>query len=153
QAVGSACNKANEIIFPTYTGGQGGNVALICDGANYAALQTDTSSPLSTGFNNTLKILGSTSGAVGFAAPAAAGSATYTLPSADGANTNQLTTDGAGNLSWAASGSTAFNTLTAATGANSINHATFAQVWQWNSLAANNGLTLSTTSTVGSSTT
>jgi hypothetical protein len=49
-----------------------------------------------------LRLSGSTSGYVGFAPAAAAGSTTYTLPSADGGNGQVLTTNGAGALSWSA---------------------------------------------------
>lgn len=54
----------------------------------------------------TLRLSGSTSGYVGLAPAAAAGSTTYTLPSADGASGQVLATNGSGVLSWAtASGS------------------------------------------------
>ena len=49
----------------------------------------------------TLRLSGSTSGYVGLAPAAAAGSTTYTLPSADGTNGQSLTTNGSGTLSWA----------------------------------------------------
>ena len=52
----------------------------------------------------TLRLSGSSSGYVGFAPASSAGSATYTLPSADGSNGQQLTTNGSGTLSWAAAG-------------------------------------------------
>lgn len=48
----------------------------------------------------TLRLSGSTSGAVGFTAPAVAGSTTYTLPSADGSSGQVLKTNGSGTLSW-----------------------------------------------------
>lgn len=47
-----------------------------------------------------LRLSGSSSGFVGFSPAAAAGSTTYTLPSADGSATQLLTTNGAGILSW-----------------------------------------------------
>jgi hypothetical protein len=47
-----------------------------------------------------IRYLGTTSGYVGFQAPAAAGATIYTLPSADGTSGQVLGTDGAGNLSW-----------------------------------------------------
>jgi hypothetical protein len=50
-----------------------------------------------------LRLSGSTSGYVGFQGAAAAGSATYTLPSADGTNKQVLTTNGSGTLSWSKS--------------------------------------------------
>ncbi|MFM6943682.1 MAG: beta strand repeat-containing protein, partial [Bacteroidota bacterium] len=49
----------------------------------------------------TLRLSGSTSGYVGFMPAAAAGSTTYTLPSADGTNGQYLKTNGSGTLSWA----------------------------------------------------
>jgi hypothetical protein len=48
----------------------------------------------------TLRLSGATSGYVGFAPAAAAGSTTYTLPSADGSTGQVLTTNGTGTLSW-----------------------------------------------------
>ncbi|MBI3311899.1 MAG: hypothetical protein HYZ88_00005, partial [Candidatus Omnitrophica bacterium] len=48
----------------------------------------------------TLRLSGSTSGYVGLAPAAAAGSTTYTLPSADGSANQVLTTNGSGTLSW-----------------------------------------------------
>jgi hypothetical protein len=48
-----------------------------------------------------LRLLGSSSGHVGLKAAAAAGSATYTLPSADGTSGQMLSTNGSGTLSWA----------------------------------------------------
>lgn len=48
-----------------------------------------------------LRLNGSSSGYVALAPAAAAGSTTYTLPSADGTNGQVLSTDGSGTLSWA----------------------------------------------------
>ncbi len=48
----------------------------------------------------TLRLSGSTSGYVGLAPAAAAGSTTYTLPSSDGTSGQLLTTNGSGTLSW-----------------------------------------------------
>ena len=45
------------------------------------------------------------------------------------------------------SGGTALSALTAATATNNINNAAYEQIWNWNSLAGANGLTLATTST------
>ena len=56
---------------------------------------------------NKLSIRGSTSGSVTFAAPATAGSITYTLPSADAASSGYaLVSNASGTLSWAAAGAT-----------------------------------------------
>ena len=78
--------------------------------ATYSALFTggnvgiNTSAPASTlDVKGTLRLSGSTSGYVGFSPAAAAGSTTYTLPSADGTSGQVLQTSGAGVLSWAAS--------------------------------------------------
>lgn len=51
-----------------------------------------------------LKLYGQTSGSVGLKGAAVAGSATYTLPSADGTSGYVLSTNGTGTLSWAAGG-------------------------------------------------
>jgi len=51
----------------------------------------------------TLRLSGSTSGFVGFAPAAVAGSTTYTLPSADGTSGQVLQTNGSGTLAWATS--------------------------------------------------
>jgi len=48
-------------------------------------------------------------------------------------------------------GGTSLSGLTAATGTNTINNATFAQEWQWNTLAGATGLALSSTSTAAAS--
>lgn len=63
----------------------------------------------------TLRLSGSTSGYVGFAPAAEAGSVTYTLPSVDGTTGQALVTDGSGVLSWGATGISASsaNTFTA----------------------------------------
>jgi hypothetical protein len=57
--------------------------------------------PTSMTIKTTLKLSGSTSGYVALQGAAAAGSTTYTLPSADGTSGQALTTNGSGTLSWA----------------------------------------------------
>ena len=52
----------------------------------------------------TLRLSGSSSGYVGLAPAAAAGSTTYTLPSADGTTGQVLSTNGSGTLSWTTAG-------------------------------------------------
>ena len=60
-----------------------------------------TSTPGSTlDVKGTLRLSGNTSGYVGFAPAAAAGSTIYTLPSADGSSGQCLQTNGSGTLSW-----------------------------------------------------
>ena len=51
----------------------------------------------------TLRLSGASSGYIGFSPASAAGSTTYTLPSADGSNGQSLTTNGSGILSWGGS--------------------------------------------------
>ena len=81
-----------------------GDSIVYDDGSNHIGI--NTASPGSTlDVKGTLRLSGATSGYVGFAPATAAGSTTYTLPSADGTNGYQLTTNGTGTLSWAAAGS------------------------------------------------
>ena len=77
--------------------------------STYSALFTggnvgvNTTTPGSTlDVKGTLRLSGSTSGYVGFLPAPAAGSTTYTLPSADGTSGQTLQTNGSGTLSWAA---------------------------------------------------
>ena len=60
----------------------------------------------------TIRLTGSTSGFVGFSPAAAAGSTTYTLPTADGPQGFQLSTNGSGVLSWMDARGATTNTLT-----------------------------------------
>ena len=60
---------------------------------------------------DTIRISGSTSGYVELKAAAAAGSTTYTLPSADGSANAVLVTNGSGVLSWSTSTSASSSTL------------------------------------------
>ncbi|RYD88396.1 MAG: hypothetical protein EOP50_19170, partial [Sphingobacteriales bacterium] len=64
----------------------------------------------------TLRLSGATSGYVGLAPAAVAGSTTYTLPSADGAPGFVLRTDGAGILSWISNTAGSVTSVTAGTG-------------------------------------
>lgn len=66
-----------------------------------------TSSPGSAlDVKGTLRLSGATSGYVGLAPAAAAGSTTYTLPAADGSSGQVLSTNGSGTLSWASATAT-----------------------------------------------
>lgn len=67
----------------------------------------------------TLRLSGSSSGYVGLAPAAAAGSTTYTLPSADGTNGQALTTNGSGTLSWASAGGSPIATMDVKTSGSS----------------------------------
>ena len=64
-------------------------------GSNYATAEKMRITSLGE-----LQLSGSTSGYVGFKAPAAGTNTSYTWPSADGTNGQVLSTDGSGNMSW-----------------------------------------------------
>jgi len=94
------------IFFPTAD-----TIAFAEGGAE--AMRIDSDGDVGIGTNapgskldvkGTLRLSGSTSGYVGIAPAAAAGSTTYTLPSADGTSGQVLSTNGSGTLSWATSG-------------------------------------------------
>ena len=75
-------------------------------GFSSAVANTDylaVNNPIATGV---LKLNGSSSGYVGLQGAAAAGSTTYTLPSADGSNGQVLSTNGTGTLSWTTAATT-----------------------------------------------
>lgn len=87
---GAAANIGSETVSTKLFINTAGNVGI------------GTSTPGSTlDVKGTLRLSGSTSGYVEFAPAAAAGSTTYTLPSADGASSQVLQTSGGGILSWA----------------------------------------------------
>jgi hypothetical protein len=85
----------------------------ILSGGNVGINNTAPGSALDV--KGTLRLSGSGSGYVGFAPAAAAGSTTYTLPSADGSAGQLLKTNGAGVLSWVTD-STGSSDITALTG-------------------------------------
>ena len=90
-------------------GGTNWNIYASGDAQNYFAGnvgigKNNPSSALDV--KGTIRLSGSTSGYVGLAPAAAAGSTTYTLPSADGTNGQVLKTDGTGTLSWTSVGGT-----------------------------------------------
>lgn len=103
------------------TGGTATGNGMYLATTNVVAFSTDGSERLrigATGFvginqnspgsaldvKGTLRLSGSTSGYVGISPAAAAGSTTYTLPSADGTTGQFLSTNGTGTLSWASAG-------------------------------------------------
>lgn len=85
-----------------------GTNQLVLSGGNVGIGTTIPGATLDV--KGSVRISGATSGYVGIAVPASAGSTTYTLPSADGTSGQLLQTNGSGLLSWtspsgAASGS------------------------------------------------
>lgn len=80
----------------------GSGTALTVSGANVGIGTAAPGAALDV--KGTVRLSGATSGYVGLAPAASAGATTYTLPSTDGSNGQQLTTNGTGTLSWAAAG-------------------------------------------------
>jgi len=115
------------------SGAFGGSANLTFDGttfthtgaSNFASttgnVGVGTASPGSKlDVKGTLRLSGSSSGYVGLAPAAAAGSTTYTLPTADGTNGQSLTTNGSGTLSWASSSGGGFSGSTTTSSAVDI---------------------------------
>jgi hypothetical protein len=104
---------------------------------------------------------GSSSGTVGFKPAAANTSVTWQLPAADGSPNQFLQTNGSGVLTFAfQSTSVALSSILAATGTNTIDSLTFAQVWNWSTASTQspftwnaNGLTSGTLFSLASSAT
>jgi hypothetical protein len=103
--LGSVANSWRTLYCQTSV--LGGNLSL----AGNTLSSTDTNGDINIVPNGTgkvvlpnLRLSGSSSGYVGLQAAAAAGSTTYTLPSADGTNGQMLSTNGSGVLSWATGG-------------------------------------------------
>lgn len=80
----------------------GGEVGRFNSTTGYLGLNT-TAPGSQLDVKGTLRLSGATSGYVGLAPAAVAGSTTYILPSADGTNGQVLSTNGSGTLSWASS--------------------------------------------------
>ena len=103
-------SSATDAVRITQTGT--GNALVVEDAANpdSSPFVIDASGNVGIGttapgsaldVKGTLRLSGATSGYVGLAPAAAAGSATYTLPAADGSSGQFLSTNGSGTLSWA----------------------------------------------------
>jgi Chaperone of endosialidase len=170
---GNACGTGNEVANTwQWAGGKENNGVfngMFCNGSNWAGVINFQSTGnvaigntapgalldigKATSTLGTMRLEGNTSGYVQIQPAAAAGSWTMTLPANAGTNGYVLQTNGSGVTSWvsAGAGSPALSAITAATGANTINSAAYAQEWDWNSLSSGNGLTLGSTSlTTGS---
>ena len=104
-------SSAGDALRITQTGA--GNALLVEDAANpdSTPFVVDASGQVGVGtaspgsaldVKGTMRLSGSSSGYVGLAPAAAAGSTTYTLPAADGSSGFALTTNGSGTLSWTA---------------------------------------------------
>ena len=77
-------------------------VALVTNGT--VTTLSGTQASITSANHAVVRLLGSVSGYVGLQGAAAAGSTTYTLPSADGSSGQVLSTNGTGTLSWATAG-------------------------------------------------
>lgn len=96
------------IFFPaadTMAFAEGGAEVMRIDSSGNVGIGT-TAAGSKLDVKGTLRLSGATSGYVGLAPAAAAGSTTYTLPAADGTSGQVLSTNGSGTLSWASSGGT-----------------------------------------------
>jgi hypothetical protein len=83
------------------TGSSLTSVGTLTGGLNIATGQTYKVNSAEVLSSSKLTLNGSSSGTVALQAAAAAGSVTYTLPSADGTSSQALVTNGSGTLSWA----------------------------------------------------
>lgn len=81
----------------------GGEVGRFNSSTGYFGLN-NTAPGSQLDVKGTLRLSGATSGYVGLAPAAVAGTVTYTLPSADGTSGQVLSTNGGGTLSWATAG-------------------------------------------------
>lgn len=98
--IDTSANSGSAYSLAVYTNAGTGMYVL-----NNGNVGIGTQSPGSNlDVKGTLRLSGSTSGYVGLAPAAAAGSTTYTLPAADGTNGQALTTNGSGTLSWSTAG-------------------------------------------------
>jgi len=94
-AIGTYGN--NKIHFVVNSGAT--DAAVFDTSGNFGIGQATPGSKLDV--KGTIRLSGSSSGYVGLAPAAAAGSTTYVLPAADGTSGQFLKTDGSANLSWA----------------------------------------------------
>jgi hypothetical protein len=98
--------------------GVNGNAKLTATGAGVGINTTSPGADLD--IKSTLRISGSSSGYVGITVAAAAGSTTYTLPSADGSSGQVLSTNGSGSLSWVSRGAGTVTSVDASGGTTGL---------------------------------
>ena len=107
----SVSSVSSAVNYGVWTNATAGNAPSLAVGGTDTNIDL-TLTPKGTGVVRTsgtgIRLYGSTSGYVGLKGAAAAGSTTYTLPAADGASGQVLSTNGSATLSWAtaASGNT-----------------------------------------------
>lgn len=87
-------------LYPIFTSVTTGNATTV----NVASTKLKFTPQTGLIESNILRLNGTSSGYVGLQGAAAAGSTTYTLPSADGTTGQALVTNGSGTLSWATAG-------------------------------------------------
>jgi hypothetical protein len=98
--------------------GVNGNTKLTATGSGIGINNTSPGADLDIKSN--LRISGSSSGYVGITVAAAAGSTTYTLPSADGSSGQVLSTNGSGSLSWVSRGAGTVTSVDASGGTTGL---------------------------------
>jgi hypothetical protein len=97
-------DTSGELVIKTGSGA--GTIAMTIDASqNIAFAKNPAFNGQNVSFNGYIELDGSTSGYVRLQAAAVAGSATYTLPSADGTSGQFLRTNGSGTLTWGSSAS------------------------------------------------
>jgi len=121
-----ACDGINVAVANTYAAGSTtavqynsggvltGTTNFVHDGTNVGIGITPPGSKLDV--KGTLRLSGSTSGYVGLAPAAAAGSTTYLLPAADGSAGQFLSTNGSATLSWSSTSAGVSNFSAGSTG-------------------------------------
>ncbi|MEK7633882.1 MAG: phage integrase SAM-like domain-containing protein, partial [Patescibacteria group bacterium] len=133
------------------TGNYSGATMVVLGSGNVGIGTTAPGSALDV--KGTLRLSGATSGYVGLAPAAAAGSTTYTLPAADGTSGQVLSTSGAGVLSWATGGgSSSWSALTVPTADLSLAHAAYTTTFGWTATAALDPWTMNLTNNAGAAT-
>jgi len=98
-AIAKSGTWASNIVFGNRTASAGYSERMRIDSSGNVGIGT-TAPGTALDVKGTLRLSGSSSGYVGLAPAAAAGSTTYTLPSSDGASGQVLQTNGSGTMSW-----------------------------------------------------